>query len=71
MADRVVWLIRVQDGNGWSDYPAIYGDTMTSEKAAKELAAKLAGEKPDHNREYDIPRTVSLYRCEQVSETIT
>lgn len=58
--NKTVWLIRAQDGHGWSDYPAIYGDTWTSEEACRTFAAKLAAERKD--------RHVAVYQCTMVEE---
>lgn len=41
--DHRVYLIRVQSGNRWSDYPAEYG-TMTSKDAALKFGEKLSAE---------------------------
>jgi hypothetical protein len=54
--DHLVYLIRVQTGNGWSDYPSEYGGCMTSKSAALSLGEKLS-------REYF---TVGVYECNAI-----
>ena len=56
-----IWLIRVQAGNGWSDYPAEYG-TMTRLETARSLFAKLVAE----GKYYSY----GLYKCEMMDSAI-